>query len=218
VSCAGRTRGIIGAQSLRTAGVPNPVLSLEGGTQGWRLAGLDLEHGATTSLKPASPQALAVARKRADAIAARFGIRHIDRAKLEAWRADPERTTFVLDVRTPDEFAAGHLPGSVSAPGGQLVQAIDRWVGIRGARIVLVDDRGTRAIMTAHWLKQLGWDVAVLDGGAESAGLSPAGEPEACGPRDALPDVLTITVAEAAHWMHDGAAAIVIGSSASYRQ
>src|SRR5258707_6993190 len=53
VSCAGRTRGIIGAQSLRTATVPNPVLSLEGGTQAWRLAGLDLAHGPTTSLKPA---------------------------------------------------------------------------------------------------------------------------------------------------------------------
>src|SRR3954447_13098059 len=34
VSCAGRTRGIIGAQSLLTAGIPNPVMSLEGGTQG----------------------------------------------------------------------------------------------------------------------------------------------------------------------------------------
>src|SRR4030081_311268 len=111
VSCAGRTRGIIGAQSLRTAGVPNPVLSLEGGTQAWRLAGLDLEHGPTTSLKPASPEALAAARQRAETVAARFGIRRIDRATLDAWQREAERTTFVLDVRTPDEFAAGHLPG-----------------------------------------------------------------------------------------------------------
>src|SRR5436305_4950621 len=54
VSCAGRTRGIIGAQALITAGVPNRVLSLQGGTQGWRLAGLDLERGPTTSLRPIS--------------------------------------------------------------------------------------------------------------------------------------------------------------------
>src|SRR3989440_1859833 len=163
VSCAGRTRGIIGAQSLRTAGVPTPVLSLEGGTQAWRLAGLDLEHGPTTSLEPASPEALAAARQRAETVAARFGIRRIDRATLDAWQRDADRTTFVLDVRTPDEFAAGHLPGSVSAPGGQLVQAIDRWVGTRGARLVLVDDASTRAIMTAQWLQQMGWDVVVLD-------------------------------------------------------
>src|SRR5437660_1838944 len=97
VSCAGRTRGIMGAQSLRTAGVPNPVLSLEGGTQAWRLAGLELEHGPTTSLKPASPTALAAATQRAEAVAARFGIRRIDRATLDAWQRQPDRTSFVLD-------------------------------------------------------------------------------------------------------------------------
>jgi rhodanese-related sulfurtransferase len=214
VSCAGRTRGIIGAQSLRTAGVPNPVLSLEGGTQGWRLAWLDLEHGATTSLKPASPQALAVARKRADAIAARFGIRHIDRATLEAWRADPERTTFVLDVRTPDEFAAGHLPGSVSAPGGQLVQAIDRWVGVRGARLALVDHAMARAVITAQWLQQMGWDVAVLDAPFEGASLAT----ETDMPKPPLLNVLRITAAEAAHWLEGGAAAVALMASADYRK
>src|SRR5205085_2067864 len=115
------------------------------------ISAADLEHGATTTLKAASPQALAAARKRAETVAARFGIRHIDQATLAAWHAKPDRTTFVLDVRTPDEFAAGHLPGSVSAPGGQLVQAIDRWVGVRGARLVLVDDTLARAVITAQW-------------------------------------------------------------------
>ena len=77
----------------------------------------------------------------------------------------------MLDVRTPEEFASGHLPGSVSAPGGQLVQAVDRWAGTRGSRLVLVDDTGIRAIMTAHWLKQMGWDVHVLDRGLAGAAL-----------------------------------------------
>src|SRR5438067_12590813 len=214
VSCAGRTRGIIGAQSLRTAGVANRVLSLEGGTQGWRLAGFDLEHGATTTLKPASPQALAAARTRAEAVAARFGIRRIDRATLEAWHAEPERTTFVLDVRTPDEFAAGHLPGSISAPGGQLVQAIDRWVGVRGARLVLVDDFGARAIMTAQWLQQMGWYVAILDRPFEAAALATGFD----APRPALPDVLEITATEAAHWLDAGAVAVAVVPTAEYRK
>src|ERR1700730_9138836 len=61
VSCAGRTRGTIGAQSLRTAGPPTPVMSLECGTQAWRLAGLELEHGPTTALRPPSASALAAA-------------------------------------------------------------------------------------------------------------------------------------------------------------
>ena len=42
VNCAGRTRSIIGAQSLINAGVPNKVVALRNGTMGWHLAGLDL--------------------------------------------------------------------------------------------------------------------------------------------------------------------------------
>ncbi len=216
VSCAGRTRGIIGAQSLLTAGIPNPVMSLEGGTQGWRLAGLDLESGMTTALRPASPAAVAVAQRRAVAVAARFGIRSIDGITLTAWQGEADRrTTYLLDVRTPDEFAAGHLAGSVSAPGGQLVLAIDRWVATRGARLVLIDDVGARAVMTAQWLMQMGWDAFVLDrpldGQALETGLSGAAPPT-------LPDVMAIMAAEAAHWLNDGAAAVFIGPSAEYRE
>ena len=39
VNCAGRTRSIIGAQSLINAGVPNKVVALRNGTMGWTLAG-----------------------------------------------------------------------------------------------------------------------------------------------------------------------------------
>jgi rhodanese-related sulfurtransferase len=221
VSCAGRTRGIIGAQSLLTAGVPNRVASLEGGTQGWRLAGLDLEHGMTTRLAPPSREAVAAARQRAAQVAARLGVRTIDHATLAAWRSEADaagRTTYLFDVRTPEEFAAGHLPGSVSAPGGQLVQAIDRWVGTRGARLVLVDDMAARAVMTAQWLAQMGWDVVVLDRPFDGQALQ-SGDDADAGLLAALPDVMEITVVEAAHWLNDsGAGAIVIGSSAAYRE
>ena len=73
-----------------------------------------------------------------------------------------KRTTYVLDVRSPDEFAAGHRPGSRHAPGGQLVQATDEYVAVRNSRLVLVDDNGVRATMTASWLRQLGWEDAVV--------------------------------------------------------
>jgi rhodanese-related sulfurtransferase len=216
VSCAGRSRGIIGAQSLLTATIPNRVVSLEGGTQGWRLAGLDLEHGMTTDLRPASQDAIAAAQRRAAAVAGRFGVRSIDRPTLTAWQGESDRrTTYLLDVRTPDEFVAGHLPGSVSAPGGQLVQAIDRWVATRGARLVLIDDLGVRAVMTAQWLMQLGWDAVVLDRPFDGQRLE-TGAADA--PTPVPPDVMAITVAEAAHWLNDGAAAVFIGASASYRE
>ncbi|HEX5321892.1 MAG TPA: rhodanese-like domain-containing protein, partial [Stellaceae bacterium] len=54
VSCAGRTRSIIGAQSLINAGVPNRVVSLQGGTQGWRLGGLELERNTAAALASVS--------------------------------------------------------------------------------------------------------------------------------------------------------------------
>ena len=47
VNCAGRTRSIIGAQTLIDLAVPNQVVALENGTQGWSLAGFELNHGAT---------------------------------------------------------------------------------------------------------------------------------------------------------------------------
>jgi rhodanese-related sulfurtransferase len=214
VSCAGRTRGIIGAQSLITAGVPNRVMSLQGGTQGWRLAGFDLQRDAPGELRAVSAEAIATAGRRAEAVAARFGIRSIDGAILAARQAEGEtRTTYLLDVRTPEEFAAGHLPGSISAPGGQLVQAIDRWVGTRGARLILIDDHQMRAIMTAQWLNQMGWDAEVLDRPFDGAKLA-AGETTA----PALPEVLRIGVTEAAHWLHEGAAAVAIEPSAEYRK
>jgi rhodanese-related sulfurtransferase len=215
VSCAGRTRGIIGAQSLVTAGVPNRVMSLEGGTQGWRLAGLDLETGMTTALASPSQAAIAAAQHRAAAVAVRLGVRSIDAATLATWLGEGEqRTIFLLDVRTPDEFAAGHLAGSVSAPGGQLVQAIDRWVGTRGARLVLIDDVDARAVMTAQWLMQMGWDAVVLERPFDGQRLA-IGPSES---RPVLPDVLSIEVVEAAHWLNDGAAAVFVGSSAEYRE
>ena len=69
----------------------------------------------------------------------------------------------MFDVRDPAEYKAGHLPGAISAPGGQLVQATDIYAGTLGARIVVCDDAEARALMTASWLKQMGWqDVFVL--------------------------------------------------------
>jgi rhodanese-related sulfurtransferase len=71
----------------------------------------------------------------------------------------------LLDVRTPEEFSAGSIPGAAHAPGGQLVQATDQWVAVRNARLVLIDGEGVRAPVVASWLKQLGCDVYVLEGG-----------------------------------------------------
>jgi rhodanese-related sulfurtransferase len=179
VNCAGRTRSIIGAQSLRNAGLPNPVVALENGTMGWELAGLELARGREDALPPPSPEGLAAARALADQVAGRFGIVRIDDAALARFAGEAEqRTLYVFDVRSPEEYAAGHLAPARSAPGGQLVQATDAYMATRNARIVLVDEDGVRAVMTGSWLVQMGWpEVYVLDGGLASRKLVPGERP-----------------------------------------
>ena len=163
VNCAGRTRSIIGAQSLVNAGVPNPVHALRNGTIGWTLAGQALETGAQRRAADPAPETADEARAAARAVSWRAGVRHIAWAELDALRHDRARTLYLFDVRLPEAFAAGHLPGFRNAQGGQLVQEPDHNAPVRGARIVLTDDLGPRADMTASWLAQMGWDVLVLD-------------------------------------------------------
>jgi rhodanese-related sulfurtransferase len=185
VNCAGRTRSIIGAQSLINAGVPNKIVALRNGTMGWHLAGLTCDHGKNRRAPAVSRAGLTWAKEKAAAVARKFSIERIDRTTLERWRGDTARTLYILDVRDPAEYAAGHFAGARSAPGGQLVQATDQYVGTLGARIVLCDDNEVRAVMTASWLKQMGWqDVAVLPEAGSETG-TPAGIVLGTAPADA---------------------------------
>ncbi|UFX43589.1 thiosulfate sulfurtransferase [Bradyrhizobium sp. 41S5] len=162
VNCAGRTRSIIGTQSLINAGLPNKVRALRNGTIGWTLAKHELEHGAG---KRGDIGPFAGAADNARDVAYRAGVRHIGAAELAALENDAHRTLYRFDVRDAEEYAAGHLAGFHHYAGGQLVQEIDMAAPVRGARIVLSDSQSIRADMTASWLAQMGWEVYVLDGG-----------------------------------------------------
>jgi rhodanese-related sulfurtransferase len=181
VNCAGRTRSIIGAQSLINAGLPNPVVALRNGTIGWTLAGLALDHGQERRA-PRVPQAAA---RRADAaawaVARKAGAGRISAAGLRSGLERGDRTIYRFDVRSPEEYAEGHRAGFRSAPGGQLVQETDWFAPVRGALVVLAGDGGGRAAMTASWLAQMGWEVAILEAGA---GPDPGADMDA----DANPD------------------------------
>ncbi|AOE79896.1 sulfurtransferase [Pseudomonas lurida] len=163
VNCAGRTRSIIGTQSLINAGVANPVSALRNGTIGWTLAGQTLAHGQSRRFAPTSEEHRQVAAVDARRVADKARVGRATLADLHAWQQEQTRTTYLFDVRTTEEFEAGHLPGARSTPGGQLVQETDHVASVRGARLVLADDDGVRANMSASWLAQLGWEVHVLD-------------------------------------------------------
>ncbi|MEA2801353.1 MAG: hypothetical protein QOE49_1448 [Rhodospirillaceae bacterium] len=195
VNCAGRTRSIIGAQSLINAGLTNKVIALKNGTMGWHLAGLKVARGETRSFGPQGPEAAKFAQTAAANIAAKMKVKKIDKvglAKLEA-KGGP---LYRLDVRDPAEYAQGHLKGFRHAAGGQLVQATDQYVGARHATVVLHDNDGVRAVMTAHWLMQMDWnEVYVLDYKPVSSDLTTEAEPRF--PKGfVLPHAATVAAAE----------------------
>jgi rhodanese-related sulfurtransferase len=162
VNCAGRTRSIIGTQSLINAGITNRVVALRNGTIGWTLANQTLEHGAD---RHGGVGQFEGAKEKAREVAYRAGVRHLSPQEAAALQADTTRTLYRFDVRPVEDYAAGHIPGFRHYPGGQLVQEIDMAAPVRGARILLADVLGVRANMTASWLAQMGWEVYVLDGG-----------------------------------------------------
>jgi rhodanese-related sulfurtransferase len=177
VNCAGRTRSIIGCQSLRNAGIPNEVVALKDGTMGWELAGQVCERGARHVAPPPSAGGTEKARAAAERVAARFAVRTVSSGEVLKWMGDTTRTLYLLDVRTREEFERLHLAGSRHAPGGQLVQAGDEYVGVRNSRVVLIDPERVRAVMTASWLNQMAWnDVYVLEAGA-ATGSGPRAVP-----------------------------------------
>jgi rhodanese-related sulfurtransferase len=218
VNCAGRTRSIIGAQTLIDFGCTNPVYALENGTQGWSLAGLDLEHGASRRYPERQPAANAAALTgRAREVAARHGAGFVTPAEANAWLADTKRTIYLLDVRTPEEFAARSVPGFAHAPGGQLIQATDQWVGVRGARLVLADEECVRAPVVAAWLRQLGHEAYVLNGGVTAAGGLAWRRRQASGPD--LAPLATMAAREAAAALEAGTATVIdLRPSMTYRK
>ncbi|MEM8688942.1 MAG: rhodanese-like domain-containing protein [Pseudomonadota bacterium] len=209
VHCAGRTRSILGAQTLIEAGLANQVVALENGTMDWHFAGLELERGADRPLAPPNPPDTERAQAAAASMAARAGINAIDEAMLETWRHAKDATLYLFDVRSPAEFAAGHIPGARSVPGGQLVQNVDRYMVTRNARSVLIDTEGVRAKASAFWLARMGYkNVHVLT--AQGTKTSPQEAPTP------LPENERITVVE----LENGQTCIVadIRTSTRYRR
>ena len=167
VHCAGRTRSIMGAATLRRLGYDN-VYAFKNGTMGWHLAGYELERGSDrTQMPPVPDDARADGERRGRAFAGSADVPFIAVDELDALLASgAERTVYAIDVRTHQEFVAGHIPGFQWFAGGQLVQRTDEALVVHNAQVVLACDGVARAATVAAWLREMGiTTVAVLDGG-----------------------------------------------------
>jgi rhodanese-related sulfurtransferase len=166
VNCAGRTRSIIGTAALRRLGLTN-VRALKNGTMGWVLAGLELE----TKPQRKTMAAPSVSRDKAAALAVQIALEEklswISAQQVSsALQSMDDGVSYLIDVRSEDEFEAGHISGSINVPGGQAVQRADDFVAVRNAQIVFISNESARAVMAAYWYRQMGFrNVLVLQGG-----------------------------------------------------
>ncbi|MDE2802974.1 MAG: rhodanese-like domain-containing protein [Chloroflexota bacterium] len=170
VNCAGRTRSIIGARVLQRMGIPN-VYALTNGTAGWTLAGYELERGADrVDLPQPSDEGVRAAEAYAARLAEEDGVRYLDIGGLqEQLAAQTSRTVYFIDVRTREEYLAGHIPGFRWVPGGQAVQRTDDVAVVKHAAVVFCCDGVSRATQTASWYRQMGIeDVFVVEGGVNA--------------------------------------------------
>lgn len=214
VNCAGRTRSIIGTQSLINAGFTQPVAALRNGTIGWTLAGKTLAHQEHAHYPALSEDSRRIALKGAQALAIRAGVRSVTLSQIHEWQQDPQRTLYLFDVRTAEEYRAGHLTGARHVPGGQLIQETDHYATVRGARVVLADSDGVRARMAASWLAQMNWEVYVAEFKEEDfaeqgdwkAQVAPA------------PAVESVTPEQLQHWLAEGSTGVIdLTTSANFR-
>jgi rhodanese-related sulfurtransferase len=170
VNCAGRTRSIIGARVLQRMGIAN-VYGLKNGTAGWLLAGLQLETGADrVQLPEPSPEAVAAAEAYAARLAAEDGVPYLDMKALPGMLERRAReAVYCIDVRTREEYAAGHIPGFRWFPGGQAVQRSDEVAVVKHCPIVFACDGKARATLIGSWYRQMGHqDVYAVDGGTRA--------------------------------------------------
>ncbi|MCU1462866.1 MAG: dinucleotide-utilizing enzyme [Acidimicrobiales bacterium] len=95
--------------------------------------------------------------------AAKSQIREVDTASAEAAVA---QGATVLDVREPDEYEQGALPGAIHIPRGNLESNVENRIADHGAPVVVYCAGGTRSAFAAKTLQDLGYtDVVSMIGG-----------------------------------------------------
>ena len=160
INCAGRTRSIIGAQTLIDLGISNKVKALENGTQGWFLSDLCLDHNKNDFLdvRPDDTELKKIQNK-IFKLLIKHSINLIDFSKAQDLILDKNKSTFIFNVTNSNK----NMNSIRHVPGGQLVQATDKYIGVWKATVILVDDGDLiRAGTTAIWLKKMGYQVHVL--------------------------------------------------------
>lgn len=177
MNCPGRVCGVINTQALRNAGITNKIVAFQDSEMKLPLTGELAAPSENDYTALPSPKALSIARKRAEKVAKKYGVAFADADQVLQWKKEADhKTLYLFDVRQPEEFIAGHIYGSRNVPGWKLMCVTEKYAAVRNARFVLIDDTEVRAVMAAHWLKQMGLpQVYVLKHGLGGSGFGGRG-------------------------------------------
>ncbi len=157
--CAGRTRSIIGACTLKAAGYSAPFAIFKGGTQAWQLDGLEREFNATRLFAKESDNA-----KPVEDFLTKCNIKYaqVDDTSLENYVC-AHATQHLFDVS--DDAASGQLASHniIKISGTNLIQQTDRSIARYHVPVILFDyGSGSRAAFAAYWLQLMGMSVTIV--------------------------------------------------------
>jgi rhodanese-related sulfurtransferase len=157
--CAGRTRSIIGACTLKAAGYGGPFVIFKGGTQAWQLDGLEREFNANRIFAQESDNA-----KPVKEFLYKWNLKYtqVDQTSLESF-VSMNDTHHLFDVS--DDAATGQLANHniIKISGTNLIQQTDRSIARYHVPVILFDyGSGSRAAFAAYWLQLMGYSVSVV--------------------------------------------------------
>lgn len=157
--CAGRTRSIIGACTLKAAGYDGAYAIFKGGTQAWQLDGLEREFNASRLFAKETDDSAPVID-----FLNRWNITYqtLENADLGAF-VSAHNKEHLFDVS--DDAATGQATDHtiVKVSGTNLIQQTDRSIARYHVPVILFDHgSGSRAAFAAYWLQTMGYDVSIV--------------------------------------------------------
>lgn len=79
---------------------------------------------------------------------------------------DQKEKLVLIDVREPEEYQRGHIPGGVNVPRGVLEMTVEEEIRDPATQIILHCASGGRSAVAALTLKKMGYqNVASMEGG-----------------------------------------------------
>ncbi|MGU9956441.1 MAG: rhodanese-like domain-containing protein [Arenicellales bacterium WSBS_2016_MAG_OTU3] len=180
VHCAGITRAALGAQEAISCGLSNPVYSLHEGTKAWVLAGGDLSSNQTIAQPNISANAKAFALQAATKLKQRNKLKYVTHEKLRKWSSEhSDRTCYLIDVRSEQEYFDSHYSGTISIPGGELAGMTIDHLATHNARLYLFAESDcARAEFAASWMLQSGWPEVFIVSDWKTATCINGAEPD----------------------------------------